>query len=55
MIDFIFNPSEIVMILIPLKLFSAKQNFTINCIANGKLIAFTGENNHKGVQQAIAY
>lgn len=46
---FIFNPTGVVIILIPLKLLQAEQNSMINCIASGKAIALTGENNDKGV------
>lgn len=33
----------------PLKLFQAKQNVVINCIANRKTIAFINENNQKNI------
>ena len=48
------NPKDVVFILMLLKLLQVEQNSMINCIINGKAIAFTGENNLKMVQQAIA-
>ncbi len=50
-LPFMFNPTGVVIILMPLKLLQAEQNSMINRITNGKAIALTGENNHKGVQQ----
>lgn len=54
LIPFILDLTDIVIILMPLKLLQAEQNAMINCILNGKAIALTGENNLKAVQQAIA-
>lgn len=53
-LPFMFNPTGVVIILMPLKLLQAEQNSMINQIASGKAIALTGENNNKAVQQAIA-
>lgn len=50
---FLFDPTGVVIILIPLKLLQAEQNSMINCISSGKAIALTGENNQKAVQQSI--
>lgn len=44
-----FEPTGIVIILMPLKLLQAEQNTMINRIPNGKAIALTGENNQKAV------
>ena len=49
-----FEPTGVVIILIPLKLLQAEQNSLINQIASGKAIALTGKNNQKAVQQSIA-
>ena len=48
-----FEPTGVVIILMPLKLLQAEQNSLINRIASGKAIALTGENNQKAVQQSI--
>lgn len=53
-LPFIFNPTGVVIILMPLKLLQAEQNSMINRIASEKAIALTGKNNNKAVQQAIA-
>lgn len=49
-----FEPTEVVIIFMPLKLLQTKQNSLINQIASWKTIALTGENNQKAVQQSIA-
>lgn len=41
LIPFFLDPSGVVIILMPLKLFQAKQNTMINRIARGKAIALT--------------
>lgn len=53
-LPFMFHPTGVVIILMPLKLLQAEQNSMINRIASGKAIALTGEDNHKAVQQSIA-
>lgn len=50
----IYDPTGVVIILMPLKLLQAEQNNMINRIATGKAIALTGENNQKVVQKSIA-
>lgn len=50
-----FDPTGVVIILMPLTLLQAEQNSMINQITSGKAIALTGENNQKAVQQAIAH
>lgn len=47
LLPFMFEPTGIVIILMPLKLLQVEQNAMINCIPNGKAIALTGENNQK--------
>lgn len=54
LLPFMFEPTGIVIILMPLKLLQAEQNTMINRIPNGKAIALTGENNQKAVQKSIA-
>lgn len=48
-----FNPTGVVIILMPLKFLQSEQNSMINRIAGGKAIALIGENNNKAVWQAI--
>lgn len=45
LLPFMFEPTGIVIILMPLKLLQVEQNTMINRIPNGKAIALTGENN----------
>lgn len=47
LLPFIYDPTGVVIILMPLKLLQAEQNNMINRIATGKAIALTGENNQK--------
>lgn len=54
LLPFMFEPTGVVIILMPLKLLQAEQNSLINQIASGKAIALTEENNQKSVQQSIA-
>lgn len=54
LLPFMFEPTGVIIILMPLKLLQAEQNSLINRIASGKVIALTGENNQKSVQQSIA-
>lgn len=54
LLPFMFEPTGIVIIFMPLKLLQAEQNSLINQIASGKAIALTRENNQKAVQQSIA-
>lgn len=49
-----FEPTRVVIILMPLKLFQIKQNSLINQIASRKAIILTGKNNQKAVHQSIA-
>lgn len=53
LLPFMYDPTGIVIILMPFKLLQAEQNNMINRIANGKAIALTGENNQKVVQKSI--
>lgn len=48
-----YNPTGVVIILMPLKLLQAEQNSLINRIFFGKAITLTGENNQKAVQKSI--
>lgn len=54
LLPFMLDPTGIVIILMPLKLFQAEQNNMINHIPTGKAIALTGENNQKPTQVDIA-
>lgn len=49
LLPFMFEPTGVVIILMPLKLLQAEQNSLINRITSGKAIALTGENNQKAV------
>ena len=49
LLPFMFEPTEVVIILMPLKPLQAEQNFLINQIASGKAIALTRKNNQKAV------
>lgn len=53
LLPFFFNPTGVVIILMLLKLFQAKQNSMINRISSGKTIVLIRENNQKAVQQSI--
>ena len=50
LLSFLFDPTSVVIILMPLKLLQAKENLMINHISSRKAIALTGENNQKAVQ-----
>lgn len=50
---FIFNPTGVVIIFMPLKLLHVKQNSMINYIASRKASVLTKEIHHKAIQQAI--
>ncbi len=54
LLPFMFEPTRVVIILMPLKLLQEEQNSLINRIASGNAIVLTGENNQKAVQQSIA-
>ncbi len=49
-----WDPTGVVIILMPLKLLQAKQNTMINQIPQSKAIALTGENNQQKTQQSSA-
>lgn len=53
LLSFLFDPTRVVIILMPLKLLEVKQNSKINRIFNREAITLTGENYQKAVQQAI--
>lgn len=48
-LPFIFNPTGVVIIFMPLKLLQGKQNSITNRIASRKAIALTKNNNNKAV------
>ncbi len=48
-----WDPTDVVIILMPSKLLQAEQNAMINKIPQGKAIALTGENNQQKTQQSI--
>lgn len=54
LILFMLDPTGVVIILMPLKLFQVEQNAMINCIPTGKAIALTGNNNNKQMQEDVA-
>lgn len=53
MIFLIIDLASLVIILIPLRLFQAKENIIINRISNSKAIALIEENNQKHTQPQI--
>lgn len=46
---FLFDPTGIIIIFIPLKLLQVKKNLMINYIFSRKAIALTEENNQKTI------
>lgn len=48
-----YDPTGVVMILMPLNFLQVEQNSMINRIINEKAIALTGKNNQKVVQMSI--